>query len=56
MVGSTWNVWEMNEKGYFKIRYRQKFRLGQNACLAPGPDSLEELRLHFQVTNAPTNV
>ena len=38
---------EINVKGYFKIRHRQRFRLGQNACLAAGlrPDSLEELTL-----------
>ena len=37
---------EKNEKGYFKIRHRQRFLLGQNACLAAGlrPDSLEELK------------
>ena len=38
---------ETNEKGNFKIRQRQRFLLGQNACLAAGlrPNPLEELEL-----------
>ena len=37
---------EKNEKGYFKIRHRQRFRLSQNACQAAGlrPDPLRELK------------